>query len=164
MSQGRARSFILRDASSLLTFASEFSSRAVRIRWQDSAARARARARPMPRVAPVIRATWPRRRADFWILFEVREVKETRRDILSQHEKPVDEFCQDRRSKSPRLAEDARHGAPGFPELLYTPFGRWRIRERNSERVSSSWRKQPSIDEVTAAECCFSTPRIIMQR
>src|SRR5438128_167537 len=45
-----------------------------------------------------------------------------------------------------------------------TPFGRWWIRDRNSVRVSSSLRKQPSIDEVTAAECCFSTPRIIMQR
>src|ERR1700693_5445399 len=47
---------------------------------------------------------------------------------------------------------------------VYRPLGRWRIRERNSERVSSSLRKQPSMEEVTAAECCFSTPRIIMHR
>ena len=46
----------------------------------------------------------------------------------------------------------------------YTPFGRWRMSDRNSDRVSSSSRKTPSIDDVTAAECCFSTPRIIMQR
>src|SRR5215469_3954282 len=45
-----------------------------------------------------------------------------------------------------------------------TPFERWRISDRNSERVSSSLRKQPSMEEVTASECCFSTPRIIMQR
>ena len=36
--------------------------------------------------------------------------------------------------------------------------------DRNSLRVSFSWRKQPSMEDVTAAECCFSTPRIIMQR
>jgi hypothetical protein len=46
----------------------------------------------------------------------------------------------------------------------YIPFGRWRISDRNSLRVSSSLRKQPSIELVTAAECCFSTPRIIMHR
>ena len=40
----------------------------------------------------------------------------------------------------------------------HTPFGRCRISDRNSLRVSSSLRKQPSIDDVTAAECCFSTP------
>src|ERR1700686_309372 len=39
-----------------------------------------------------------------------------------------------------------------------------RISDRNSVLVSSSLRKQPSIEEVTAEECCFSTPRIIMQR
>src|SRR5580692_11126000 len=32
------------------------------MRLQDSEARARARASPMPRVAPVMRATWPARR------------------------------------------------------------------------------------------------------
>src|SRR5712692_10603923 len=36
-----------------------FSSRPVRIRLQPWAARAWAIARPMPRVAPVMRATWP---------------------------------------------------------------------------------------------------------
>jgi len=46
----------------------------------------------------------------------------------------------------------------------YAPFVRLRINDRNSVRVSCSSRKQPSIDEVTAAECCFSTPRIIMHR
>ena len=49
-------------ASSLLTLRSVFSSRAVRMRLQFSAARARAMASPMPRVAPVMRATWPSRR------------------------------------------------------------------------------------------------------
>ena len=29
-------------------------------------------------------------------------------------------------------------------------FGRWRINDRNSVRVSSSLRKQPSMDDVTA--------------
>jgi len=51
---------------------------------------------------------------------------------------------------------------PGLHD--YIPFGRWRISDRNSLRVSSSLRKQPSIELVTAAECCFSTPRIIMHR
>lgn len=48
--------------------------------------------------------------------------------------------------------------------LCYTPLLRSRIRDRNSVRVSCSSRKQPSIEEVTADECCFSTPRIIMHR
>jgi hypothetical protein len=64
-------------------------------------------------------------------------------------------------------AEDLRGGAPDEmrPGLHnYIPFGRWRISDRNSLRVSSSLRKQPSIELVTAAECCFSTPRIIMHR
>src|SRR5437660_5664046 len=45
-----------------------------------------------------------------------------------------------------------------------TPLARLRISERNSLRVSCSSRKQPNMEDVTAAECCFSTPRIIMQR
>src|ERR1700688_830860 len=49
-------------------------------------------------------------------------------------------------------------------EDFQIPLGRCRINDRNSVRVSCSSRKQPSIDEVTAAECCFSTPRFIMQR
>jgi len=51
-------------ASYLLTLRSVFSSRAVTMRLQFSAARARAIASPMPRVAPVISATWPWRRVD----------------------------------------------------------------------------------------------------
>ena len=51
-----------------------------------------------------------------------------------------------------------------YPDLTYSVFVLWRISDRNSVRVSSSVRKQPSIDEVTADECCFSTPRIIMHR
>ncbi len=47
---------------------------------------------------------------------------------------------------------------------FYTPLARWRMSDRNSLRVSCSSRKQPSIDDVTASECCFSTPRIIMHR
>ena len=39
-----------------------------------------------------------------------------------------------------------------------------RTRERNSLRVCSWVLKTPRIAEVTVAECCFSTPRIIMQR
>jgi hypothetical protein len=46
----------------------------------------------------------------------------------------------------------------------YVPLVRLRIRDKNSVRVSCSSRKQPSIEEVTAAECCFSTPRIIMHK
>ena len=54
--------------------------------------------------------------------------------------------------------------AASVVKRLYVPFVRLRINDRNSVRVSCSSRKQPSIEEVTAAECCFSTPRIIMQR
>src|SRR5580693_3165886 len=65
------------------------SSRPVRIRWQPWAARAWAMARPMPRVAPVMRATWPRSGRDFEILLALRWVKMTAafwidRDILPQ--------------------------------------------------------------------------------
>jgi hypothetical protein len=38
------------------------------------------------------------------------------------------------------------------------------ISERNSSRVSLFVRKAPSIALVTVPECCFSTPRIIMQK
>ncbi len=56
--------------------------------------------------------------------------------------------------------DDSELGACGHQK----PLGAfWRSRERNSLRVSC-WRKTPSMAEVTAAECCFSTPRIIMQR
>ena len=41
---------------------------------------------------------------------------------------------------------------------------RGRIRARNSSRVSLLVRKAPSIALVTVPECCFSTPRIIMQK
>src|ERR1019366_7740587 len=76
-SPGGARAGISADASSLLTCANADWSRAVRIRLQPSAARARAVASPMPRVAPVTRATWPRRRGgdDLNVLLEVRFVK-----------------------------------------------------------------------------------------
>jgi len=61
---------------------------------------------------------------------------------------------------------DVGHPANGSvrPTRSYTPLGRWRINDKNSERVSCESRKEPSIEEVTAAECCFSTPRIIMHR
>jgi len=36
--------------------------------------------------------------------------------------------------------------------------------DRNSSRVSLRFRNAPSIELVTAPECCFSTPRIIMQK
>src|SRR4051794_7142840 len=52
---------------------------------------------------------------------------------------------------------------PSYSQAPLLPL-RARISERNSCRVFSSLRKAPSIEEVTAAECCFSTPRIIMQR
>jgi hypothetical protein len=42
-------------------------------------------------------------------------------------------------------------------------WGRDWTRERNSARVFCWW-KTPTIAEVTVDECCFSTPRIIMQR
>ena len=38
------------------------------------------------------------------------------------------------------------------------------ISERNSSRVSLRSRKPPSMALVTVPECCFSTPRIIMQK
>lgn len=38
------------------------------------------------------------------------------------------------------------------------------IRLRNSSRVRSSLRKTPSMELVTAKACCFSTPRMAMQR
>src|SRR6266705_3252273 len=83
-SQGWAKILIFAEASSLWTRDRADSSRAVRIRLQDSAAKAGARASPVPRGAPVMRATWPRR----WGLeigFEVRGVTghPNRRDILS---------------------------------------------------------------------------------
>jgi hypothetical protein len=65
----------LAEASSLLARRNAGSSRAARTRSHPSVARARAMARPMPRVAPVTRATWPRRREDLGILIEVRSVK-----------------------------------------------------------------------------------------
>ena len=40
----------------------------------------------------------------------------------------------------------------------------WRMRVRNSVRVRASSRNVPSIALVTADDCCFSTPRIAMQR
>ena len=43
------------------------------------------------------------------------------------------------------------------------PFPCWRTSDRNSRRVSF-WRKHPTMAEVTVEECCFSMPRIIMQR
>src|SRR5439155_11439656 len=42
---------------------------------------------------------------------------------------------------------------------FYIPLLLFRIKDRNSVRVSCSSRKQPNMEEVTAAECCFSTPR-----
>src|SRR5208283_862313 len=53
---------ILAEPNSLLRLVRAFSLRAVRIRLQLSAARARAMASPMPRVAPVISAVWERSR------------------------------------------------------------------------------------------------------
>ena len=65
-SQECAKTRIFPPASSLLTFFRLDWSRAVRIKLHCSAARARAIARPMPRVAPVMRPTWPRRGAEVW--------------------------------------------------------------------------------------------------
>ena len=48
------------------------------------------------------------------------------------------------------------------PSYKFDP-GR-RTSERNSFRVCICVLKTPSIAEVTVDECCFSTPRIIMQR
>src|SRR5262249_3270092 len=39
-----------------------------------------------------------------------------------------------------------------------------RISARNSSRVFSEARKVPSMCDVTAEECCFSTPRIMTHR
>ncbi len=66
--------------------------------------------------------------------------------------------------RSAWTGEGARPHTSTSNSSNHKAFVRWRIRERNSVRVSSSLRKQPSMDEVTAEECCFSTPRIIMQR
>ena len=46
------------------------------------------------------------------------------------------------------------------PAAYFSP----RTSERNSSRVCLLSRKTPSIALVTAAECCFSTPRITMHR
>ena len=68
------------------------------------------------------------------------------------------------RLRSGQAREGGRPHTSTSNSFNHKAFVRWRIRERNSVRVSSSLRKQPSMDDVTAEECCFSTPRIIMQR
>src|ERR1039457_4606361 len=44
------------------------------------------------------------------------------------------------------------------------PLVRWLTSARNSSRVSLRLRNAPSMALVIAPECCFSTPRIIMQK
>ena len=47
--------------------------------------------------------------------------------------------------------------------LVYR-FVRLRTRDKNSSRVARFERNSPSMQELTATEFCFPTPRIIMQR
>ena len=71
----------------------------------------------------------------------------------------------------PACSSLAFGGPHGHPALPYgSRLGNHRLkpvppaRDRNSSRVSLRSRNAPSMALVMAPECCFSTPRIIMQK
>src|SRR5258707_1082589 len=170
--------------SSLPIFTNVFSSRLVKIKLQPSPASPPAMARPIPRLAPVTRAVLPPSRRDREVRLIVMRTHHRREpdgcvlDVcvgtagclcgdggLRPSSERSERLCRGRHLPSapqPRAQREEAWRPPS--SRCYIPFGRCRISDTDSPRVSSSLRKHPSIELVTAAECCFSTPRIIMQR